>query len=183
MKVISGIYKGRKIKFVKDKEIRPTKDIVREAIFDTLRGWIVNKKVIELFAGSGAIGIEAISEGAKKVIFIEKEKRCIEVIKENIKNLGIEKKCEIIKGDCEYEIEKLTNLKYDLVIGDPPYDFPISKLERIMEKIVKLNVLKKNGVIVIEHEIKKEIPELEGYEIIKKRKYGKTELTYLRRIK
>ncbi len=183
MKVISGIYKGRKLKFIKDKEIRPSKDIVREAIFDTLRGWIVNKKVLEIFAGSGILGIEAISHGAKKVTFIEKERRCIEVIKENIENLKIEKKSEIIKGDCEYEIEKLENMKYDLIIGDPPYNFPISKLERIMGKIVKLNILKKNGIMVIEHEIKKEIPELESYEVIKRKKYGKTGLTYLRRIK
>ncbi|MCS7181269.1 MAG: 16S rRNA (guanine(966)-N(2))-methyltransferase RsmD, partial [bacterium] len=164
MKVISGIYKGRKLKFIKNKEIRPTKDIVREAIFDTLRGWIVNKKVIELFAGSGILGIEAISHGAKKIIFIEKDKRGVQMIKENIENLGIIKKCEIIKGDCEFEIEKLENIKYDLVIGDPPYEFPISKLERIMEKIVKLNILKKNGLMVIEHEYKKEIPVVEGLE-------------------
>lgn len=183
MRIISGLLKGRKLKFIKDKNIRPTKDVVREAIFDTLRGWIENKKVIEIFAGSGILGIEAISHGAKKVIFIEKEKRAIEVIRENIENLKIEKKCEIIKGDCEYEIEKLENLKYDLVIGDPPYDFPVSKLERIMEKMVKLNILKKNGILVIELEVKKEIPVPEDYEIIKKRRYGKTSLTYLRRIK
>lgn len=183
MRIISGLLKGRKLKFIKDKNIRPTKDVVREAIFDTLRGWIENKKVVEIFAGSGILGIEAISHGAKKVIFIEKEKRAIEVIRENIESLKIGKKCEIIKGDCEYEIEKLENLKYDLVIGDPPYDFPVSKLERIMEKMVKLNILKKNGILVIEHEVKKEIPVPEGYEIIKKRRYGKTSLTYLRRIK
>ncbi len=183
MKVISGLYKGRKLKFIKDKDIRPTKDIVREAIFDTLRAWIVNKKVIELFAGCGILGIEALSHGAKKVIFIEKEKRCIEIIKENIENLKLEKKCEILKGDCEYEIEKLENLKYDLIISDPPYDFPVSKLERIMEKIVKLNILKKNGILVIEHEFKRKIPIVEGFEIIKEKKYGKTGLTYLRRIK
>ncbi|MGB9678197.1 MAG: RsmD family RNA methyltransferase, partial [Candidatus Ratteibacteria bacterium] len=106
MKIISGILKGRKLKFIKDKKIRPTKDIVREAIFDSLRGWIVNKRVIEMFAGSGILGIEAISHGAKKVIFIEKDKRGIKVIKENVESLGIEKYCEIIKGDCEYEIEK-----------------------------------------------------------------------------
>jgi len=181
MKVISGIYKGRKLKFIKNKEIRPTKDIVREAIFDTLREWIVNKKVIEIFAGSGILGIEAISHGAKKVIFIEKERKGIEVIKENLKNLDIEKKCEIMKGDCEYEIEKLENFKYDLIIGDPPYEFPVSKLERIMGKIVKLNILKKEGIMVIEHEIKKEIPVVEGLEKIKEKKYGKTGLTYLRR--
>ena len=183
MKIISGIYKGRKIKFIKDKEIRPTKDIVREAIFDSLRGWIVNKKVIEMFAGSGILGIEAISHGAKKVIFIEKDKRGIKVIKENIENLGIEKYCEIIKGDCEYEIEKIANLKYDLIISDPPYDFPISKLERIMEKIIKLNILRKKGIMVIEHEMKKEIPVVEGYQVIKSKKYGRTKLTYLRRVK
>jgi len=182
MRVISGLYKGRKLKFIKDKDIRPTKDIVREAIFDTLRAWIVNKKVIDLFAGCGILGIEALSHGAKKVIFIEKEKKCIEIIKENIENLKL-KNCEIIKGDCEYEIEKFENEKYDLIIGDPPYDFPVSKLERIIEKIVKLNILKKNGILVIEHEFKKEVPVVEGLEVIKKKKYGKTGLTYLRRIK
>lgn len=183
MKVISGIYKGRKLKFIKDKEIRPTKDIVREAIFDTLRGWIVNKKVLEIFAGSGILGIEAISHGAKKVTFIEKDKRGIKVIRENIEMLGVGEKCEIIKGDCEYEIDKLENIKYDLIIGDPPYEFPISKLERIMQKILELNILKKNGLMVFEHKFKRELPFIEGYEIIKKRKYGKTCLTYFRRVK
>ncbi|MFN4227613.1 MAG: 16S rRNA (guanine(966)-N(2))-methyltransferase RsmD [Candidatus Ratteibacteria bacterium] len=183
MRVISGIYKGRKLKFIKNKDIRPTKDVVREAIFDTLREWIVDKKVVEIFAGSGILGIEAISHGAEKVIFIEKDKKGVEVIKENIKNLGIENKCEILKGDCEFEIEKLANIKYNLVIGDPPYEFSISKLQRIIEKIRKLNVLKKDGIMVIEHNYKKEVPLIEGYEIIKKRKYGKTCLTYLRRIK
>jgi len=183
MRVISGLYKGRKLKFIKDKEIRPTKGIVREAIFDTLRAWIVNKKVIELFAGCGMLGIEALSHGAKKIIFVEREKKCVEIIKENIKNLKLEKKCEILKGDSEYEIEKLENLKYDLIISDPPYNFPVSKLERIMEKIVKLDILKKNGILVIEHEFKKEVPIVEGFELIKKKKYGKTGLTYLRRIK
>ena len=183
MRVISGIYKGRKLKFIKNQDIRPTKDVVREAIFDSLRGLIVNKKVMEIFAGSGLLGIEAISHGAKKVIFIEMNKRGIEIIKENIKSLDLEKKCEVIKGDCEYEIEKLRNFKFDLIIGDPPYDFSISKLERIMEKIIKLNILKKNGIMVIEHEFKKNLPVVEGYEVIKKKKYGKTGLTYLRRIK
>lgn len=183
MKVISGLYKGKKLKFIKDKEIRPTKDVVRKAIFDSLRGWIVNKKVIEIFAGSGILGIEAISHGAKKVIFIEMNRKGIEIIRENIKSLNLEKKCEIIKGDCEYEIEKLENSRYDLIIGDPPYDFPVSKLERIIEKIIKLNILKKNGIMVIEHEFKKELPIINGYELIKKKKYGKTGLTYLRRIK
>lgn len=183
MKIISGLYKGRKLTFIKDKNIRPTKNIVREAIFDSLREWIVNKKVIEIFAGSGVLGIEALSHGAKKVIFIEKEKKAIEVIKKNIENLELSKKCEILKGDCEYEIEKLKDVKYDLVIGDPPYEFPISKLERILGKMVKLNILKKNGIIVIEHHFKKEIPTINGLEVFKKKKYGKTGVTFLRRIK
>ncbi|MCM8808595.1 MAG: 16S rRNA (guanine(966)-N(2))-methyltransferase RsmD [Candidatus Omnitrophica bacterium] len=183
MRVISGIYKGRKLKFIKNKDIRPTKDVVRKAIFDSLRGWMVGKKVVEIFAGNGILGIEAVSHGAKKIIFIEKDKKGIETIKENIKILGIEKKCEIIKGDCEYEIEKLENIKYDLIIGDPPYLFPISKLQRIIEKIKELNILKKGGIIVIEYDYKKEIPVVDGYEVIKRRNYGKTGLTYLRRIR
>lgn len=179
MRVIGGIYKGKKLLFIRDKNIRPTKDVVREAIFDTLRGWIINKKVIELFAGTGAIGIEAISEGAEKVIFVEKNRKAIEILKKNIAKIGIEEKTVVLKGTVEERIKEMRNFKYDLVIADPPYEFPAKKLKDMIETIIDSKVINENGIIVIEHRIKYRMPESEKFIVYKNKKYGKTSVSYL----
>jgi len=183
MRVISGYLKGRKLYFIKEKGIRLTKDIVREAIFDTLRGWIVGKRVIEIFAGIGALGIESISHGAKEVIFVEKDKRVVELIKKNLKELGISDKGVVKSGRVEDFIEEFKDLKYDIIIADPPYDYPEGKIKKLLEKIVELNVINEEGIVVFEHSIKKKLPEVEGLEVYKTRKYGKSCVSYLRRKK
>lgn len=179
MRVIGGIHKGKKLLFIKDKNIRPTKDVVREAIFDTLRGWIINKKVIELFAGTGAIGIEAISEGAEKVIFVENNRKAVGILKKNIAKVGIEEKTVVLKGSVEERIKEMRNFKYDLVIADPPYEFPTKKLKDLIETIIDSQVINENGIIVVEHRIKYTIPESEKFVVYKKKKYGKTSVSYL----
>lgn len=183
MRIIGGIHKGKKLFFIKEKDVRPTKNVVREAIFDTLRGWIVNKKVIELFAGTGAIGIEAISEGAEKVIFVENRKKAINILRKNISHIGIENKTVILKGEVEDKIIEMKNFKYDLLIADPPYEIPEEKMEKIIEKVIDLNLINEEGIIVVEHKSKYSIPESEKFEVFKKRKYGKTALSYLKRKK
>ncbi len=183
MKIITGYLSGRKIDFIKSKSIRPTKNIVRKAIFDVLREWIVGKKVIELFAGTGILGIEAISNGAEKVIFVEVEKKCIDLIKKNLKQLNIEEKAEVKKGYVEDMIEQFKDIKYDLIIIDPPYDYSEEKIGKIINKVVKFNVINKNGIIVYEHRKDSKIFEINGIEIYKRKNYGKTEVIYLRRRK
>ena len=90
MKVISGHLKGRRLFFPADKKaLRPTKDLIREAIFDVLRGWVADKRVLDLFAGTGALGIEAVSHGAREVVFIESERGALNIIRKNLEILGI----------------------------------------------------------------------------------------------
>ena len=99
MRVISGYLSGRKLFFSgKKKDLRATKDVVREAIFDSLREWIVDKKVLEIFAGTGALGIEAVSHGAKEVVFIEEKREAVNYIKQNIEQLGISEVCSVKRG-------------------------------------------------------------------------------------
>ncbi|HOV21067.1 MAG TPA: 16S rRNA (guanine(966)-N(2))-methyltransferase RsmD [bacterium] len=181
MKVIGGIHKGKKLLFIKEKDIRPTKDVVREAIFDVLRGWIVGKKIIDLFAGTGALGIEAISEGGEKVIFVESKGKIVDILKKNVINVGIEKQVSILKGGVEEKIKEMRNFKYDLVIADPPYDFPVNKLKEILETIISSEVINENGIIIVEHRTKYSIPESAKFIVYKNKKYGKTSVSYLKR--
>ncbi|MCX8082175.1 MAG: 16S rRNA (guanine(966)-N(2))-methyltransferase RsmD [bacterium] len=182
MRVISGYLKGRKLFFPeRTKRLRATKDIVREAIFDSLRGWIVEKRVLEIFAGTGALGIEAISHGAKEVIFLEEDREAINCIKRNIEHLGISELCTIRKGKVEHSIEEFLDEKFDLIIADPPYDYPSGKIIQILNKIMELQVLDDDGIILIEHNRKNLLPEIKGFTVYKEKTYGKSIVSYIRR--
>lgn len=181
MRVISGYLKGRKLFFPeKSKGLRATKDIVREAIFDSLRGWIVDRKVLEIFAGTGALGIEAISHGAKEVVFVEEDTEAINCIKKNIEHLGISEICNVKKGRVEQSIIEFTEKNFDLIIADPPYDYPSSRIAQILKNILELHILNEDGIIVIEHNRKTPIPEVDGFVIYKEKKYGKSMVSYIR---
>lgn len=181
MRVISGYLKGRKI-FFPEKKIRATKDIVREAIFDTLRGWIVNKRVLEIFAGSGALGIEAISHGAKEVVFLEEDREAIDCIRRNIEHLGISELCTVKKGKVEDSIQQFRNERFDLIIADPPYDYSSNKILQFLKNIVELEVLDEDGIIVIEHSKERILPEVNNLTVYKEKFYGKTVVSYIKTV-
>ena len=118
MKVISGIYKGKKIATISSNKTRPMMAIVRESIFNSLQIEIQNTKVLDLFSGSGSLGIEAISRGAKSCVFVEISKPAVEVIEFNLNNL--QEKQEVIKADAEKWIIN-SRSKFSIVFIDPPY--------------------------------------------------------------
>ena len=179
MKVISGIFKGRKILFLKKGDIRPTKNIVKRSIFDSLNEWIIGKEVLDIFAGTGALGIEAISRGAKKVVFVESMREAVKVIRKNVENLQL-KNVEIIKGDVGKVLKYLEDRKFDLVIADPPYEYSEKMLGKLLEKIGS-EILKEEGIIVVEYSAKKKLPEIKGLKVYRSKKYGNTSITFLRK--
>ena len=151
MRIVGGKYRHRLITYPDDMEhTRPTKDRVREAIFSAL-GDISGFKVLDLYAGSGAMGIEALSRGAKHATFVDISPIAIEVIKENVTNLKIpQEQYEILK---QYDFSALeyfknNNIKFDLVILDPPYEQ--GQYEVIVESLVKDDLLNENAIIVLE---------------------------------
>lgn len=181
MRVISGYLKGRKLFFPEKKQsFRATKDVVREAIFDSLRGWIENKKVLEIFAGTGALGIEAISHGAKKVVFIEEDREAVNCIKKNIENLEISELCTVKKGKAEQFIEEFHEERFDLIIADPPYKYPSSRIAQILKTIVEQNIIDEDGLIVIEHNRRNSLPEVSGLTVYKKKFYGNSAVSYIK---
>jgi len=180
MRVIGGKLTGRKLFYLKEKKIRPTKNIVRKAIFDSLKGEIENKRVLDIFAGTGALGIEAISYGAKEVVFVEFEKRAVEIIKKNILNLNIMEKATIIRENVEKALNHIEEKKFGLILLDPPYNYPDEKLLFLLNMIWKNKILEEKGIIVVEHSVKKKIPYIEGFEIYKEKKYGNTAVSFLK---
>lgn len=165
MRVISGKYKGRILEGFDIKGTRPTMDRVKESMFASIQIYLKDSICLDLFAGSGSLGIEALSNGAKKCYFVDNNKIAIEKIKKN--TLGIENK-EIIQKDCFKALLEFKNkVKFDLILLDPPYHDNL--LNQILEKIVEYNLLNENGIIVCELENETLNTNLT---LIKEKKYG-----------
>ncbi len=177
MKIISGDKRGRN--FYMPAGIRPTQNMTRKAIFDIighdLEGW----EVLDLFAGSGAVGLESLSQGAKKVTFVEFNAKCFEVIEENIQLLGFKEagmpspNAEILNADAFVAVKQLARQgrKFDLVFLDPPYGLDLVK--KMLKTLTAYDIFKPNSFLIIEHGKRENLPETEGrFSLITHRNYG-----------
>lgn len=187
MRVISGRLKGRKIKFPEN--IRPTQNKVRKAIFDCLGDSVKDSAFLELFAGSGAVGIEAFSHGAKSVAFIDSDLNCLKLIESNLTSLGIGHRqgveganCRIYRKDsleAPYFLQR-QGLKFDIIFLDPPYQAGLAK--KSLLALISYDILQPLGIVVIEHSKKEELPQAEGSLILfKQKRYGDKTLSFYKR--
>ena len=183
MRVISGKARGKKLVSLEGLNTRPTLDRVKEALFNKIQFEILDKKILDLFAGSGALGIEAISRGAKSATFCDNSREAIKVIKTNIENTNNINNSTIINKDFIEALEKLEkeNKKFDIIFLDPPYKTDFA--EKAIKKIIDSNLLSKEGIIILEtDDIKKEETiQNEGIEIFDKREYGRVILIFIRK--
>ena len=171
MRVISGTLKGKNIEGYNISGTRPTMDRVKESVFSTIQDSIKNSVVLDLFAGSGQLGIEAISNGSKLCYFIDNNKEATNTIKKNIELLNIKDKSIVLNYDYKKSLNyfKDNNIKFNIIFVDPPYDYDV--LDKVISKILEYNLLEKKGILVIEHtkEIKGDYKDLYLY---KAKKYG-----------
>ncbi len=177
MRVITGSARGRKLKAPEGYDVRPTSDGVKEAIFSAIQFEIEGRTVLDLFAGSGQLGIEAISRGAKKAVFVDSSQTSIKLIKENVEHVGFEKQAEIINMP-NTAFLRTTRETFDIALLDPPYD------RKLIQKSLPAltSIMSDEGVIVCEHEIECRLPEeVNGFVIVKSKKHGKTGLTIYRK--
>ena len=181
MRIIGGEVKGRTLHFPSRSKERPTSDFLREALFNLL-GSLQNKSFLDLFAGSGSVGLEAASRGVQDVYFVEKNKHLVEVIKKNIQKCCLDKNCRIIAGDIESGLRDLFRKKYefDIIFADPPYNRNL--VEATLKYLSKHQILRKGGIIVIQHSIKEKFSKPEDDNIYQtdQRKYGDNALTFLK---
>lgn len=172
MKVISGTLKGRKIEGYNIDGTRPTMDRVKESLFAMIQENIKDSVVLDLFAGSGQLGIEAISNGANLCYFIDHNSEVIKILNNNITNLNIKAKAKVVLSDWKKFLNDSANnnLKFDLIFVDPPYDYDV--YEKIIEKVSTLNLLNDNGLIVLEHANLKLKDNYNNLVLYKSKKYG-----------
>ena len=164
MRVISGIYKGKNILFFDIDGTRPTMDRVKESMFAMVQDNIKDKVVLDLFSGSGSLGIEALSNGASICYFVDKNKQILNILKNNLK--GIENSI-LIEKEYLMALEELKNKKFDVIFLDPPYKDNL--ITPSIKKIIELNMLNKDGIIVCEYENEDIKCDLK---LIKDKKYG-----------
>lgn len=156
MRVISGKYRGKKLFATDDVTIRPTLDRVKETLFNIIQFDVRSAKVLDLFAGSGALGIECISRGASEVVFVDNDTKSLSVLKKNLDLLKDEPYI-VYENDYLYALKMLQGKKFDIIFVDPPYDkgLYVSALTKISE----LKLLSENGKIICEHKKELTLPD------------------------
>ncbi len=154
MRIIGGEYRGRKIRYPELEQVRPTKDRVREAVFNMIAEWISGARVLDLFAGSGSYGLEAVSRGAASVLFVEENGQCVRTIGENVDTLGCSARTLIISGDVFDALKRFGSAgkeKFDLIFADPPFRQDTAK--KTLLAINNYDIVNRSGLLVIEHHV------------------------------
>lgn len=167
IRVVAGSSKGRKLRTLKGISLRPTSGKVRGAIFNILGDAVINSSVLDLFSGSGALGIEALSRGAGNVTFVDNDTR---FIKENLKNCGFSG--NVIMGDTYKAIKRLEKNSFNLVFADPPYRRNLAR--NLLQELYRNSILKNFSFVVIEHSKNDVISGTKDWEKVQEKKYGDT---------
>lgn len=187
MRISGGAAKGRKLgikkvfskkkgKSEEDDELRPTSAKVRQAIFNILQNRIVGAEFLDLYSGTGAVGIEALSRGAGKTVFVDNNSLRVNVIKDLLEKFGFKDRAVVIKDDAKHFLRKITQNFFDIIFADPPY--ASGELDIVLPLLDEKGILRDNGIVIAEHSSKKSMPLAIGSLKLKKTyKYGDTSLT------
>lgn len=182
MRIIAGDAKGRRLFTPSGREVRPTSDRVKESLFNILGEAVPGAVVLDLFAGTGNLGLESLSRGAERSIFIDNSRDSIRIVNDNIRNLKYEEYCEVYNNDAlsALAVLKKRQIIFDIIFVDPPYSREI--IPEILRKITELDLLNDKGIIAAEHDIKDKLPD-RILNIIKYKSsvYGDTILSFYKR--
>jgi 16S rRNA (guanine(966)-N(2))-methyltransferase RsmD len=179
MRVITGKARGINLKTPEGLQTRPTTDRVKEALFSAIQFDVPTAKVLDLFGGTGQLGIEALSRGAKWAVFVDESEEACKLIRENLKRTHLEQEGTVLRSDYLAYLRRCTE-KFDIILLDPPYAEVF--LENALKCITEIDILETGGIIVTERPVGKELPyEFEGYTRSKDYKYGNTLITLYRK--
>src|SRR5262249_36475159 len=181
MRIVAGKHRGRLLRTVRGLDVRPTSDMLRETLFNILAAQAAGTRFLDLCAGSGAVGIEALSRGSSQATFVERSRTACSVIRENLASLGIESEAVILCRDAIAALKSLSSQgsRFDIIFFDPPYDSQVYALA--LDIIARWRLLADDGVLVVEHRTKTpplpEFGELKMYRVVKQ---GESALTFMR---
>ncbi|MBI4411097.1 MAG: 16S rRNA (guanine(966)-N(2))-methyltransferase RsmD [Deltaproteobacteria bacterium] len=178
MRIISGLAKGRRLYGPKSPSIRPVSDKVKGALFNILPS-LEGCRVLDLFAGSGSVGLEAASRGADHVVFVDASPQALALLQKNIRQCGFERQTTVIRGTVPEIIKRLARkeLKFDAIFVDPPYDKNL--VNPTLEALIENKLIDAQTDIIIEHS-PREVPDCGGLAVADQRKYGQTFVTFMR---
>ena len=179
MRVISGSARGRRLKELQGMDTRPTTDKVKESLFNIIQFEIEGRRVLDLFGGTGQLGIEALSRGADHCTFVDMRKEAAALIRENLRLTGLSERSRVVQGDALSFLSSCGE-KFDVILLDPPYHTEL--LEKSVERITEFDILREHGIIICESAAERELPALPPpYERGREYRYGKVRLTVCRR--
>lgn len=180
MRVISGIAHGTNLKSPNGLQVRPTISRIKEAIFNSLMMKIENSIFLDLYSGSGAIGIEALSRGAKKSFFVDKNKKCIQIIQKNLELTKLINNAQIICDDCNFAIKMFCEKKilFDIVFMDPPYNKNL--VNETLACMAKYNILSNDALIICETSSAEKLNQLNKFDFFKTKLYNNIMISYIR---
>ena len=190
MRIIAGTAKGRKLLSVPETmPVRPISDRIKQSLFDILRPRIPAGFFLDLFAGTGAVGLEALSRGAAKVCFVEKEKVCVSVIEKNARRMGFADKARVFRADVSGDLKWLAQFgdggTFDIIFLGPPYrdaaDRPLAFTSGVLANIASAGIAAPEGWIVSQRFWREAIVVPPGYELFRECKYGDTRVAFIRR--
>ena len=168
LRIIGGLFGGRILKSPKGPQTRPTTSMVRGAVFNICSSWVEGARFLDVFAGSGAMGLEAISRGARFATFIEKDRPTAECIRENASLLGIEPQVQVLALDAKRALAQLMS-PYDLIYIDPPYEKEVPEL---FDLILQKKLLAPRGLLFLEERFQSKTPSFPSLERVDSRRYG-----------
>ena len=179
MRVISGTARGRRLKELQGMDTRPTTDKVKESLFNIIQFEIEGRRVLDLFGGTGQLGIEALSRGADHCTFVDMRKEAAALIRENLRLTGLSERSRVVQGDALSFLSSCGE-KFDVILLDPPYHTEL--LEKSVKRITEFDILREHGIMICESAAERELPTLPPpYERGREYRYGKIRLTVCRR--
>lgn len=181
MRVIAGALKGRRLQTPRGRTTRPTSDLVRGSCLDTLMPWLGRGPFLDLFAGAGAVGIEALSRGAPTAVFVETDALAVRALRDNLAALDLESRATVTRADAVRAVERLAaeGRRFATVFIDPPYDSPQGPAA--LDRVADGRCLEADGIVVVQHATKSPPPLPVGVLAVwKARRFGGTTLTFLR---
>ncbi len=177
MRVITGSARGMTLKTLEGETTRPTTEKVKEAVFSAIQFEIEGRRVLDLFTGSGQMGIEALSRGAENAVFVDADKNAIKIVRENVEKTGMTDRAQIVQMDA-FSFLRMNIKKFDIVFLDPPYS--TGALEKALEEVA--DFVAGGGNVICEHPYGDELPESLGeLKVYRAYKYGKTAVTIYRK--
>lgn len=179
MRVISGSARGRRLKELQGMDTRPTTDKVKESLFNIIQFEIEGRRVLDLFGGTGQLGIEALSRGADHCTFVDMRKEAAALIRENLRLAGLSERSRVVQGDALSFLSSCGE-KFDVILLDPPYHTEL--LEKSVKRVTEFDILREHGIMICESAAERELPALPPpYERGREYRYGKIRLTVCRR--